>query len=226
MQTQSEFENSVLENSGVDEHSHTGVLGDSVRDKVCSRCVPCPFPPITADPTSQDTLVYHVELSWDRSLGGTSLGGTPQHLPRNQVVCGVVTSSSLGSPLVPGCWWNPLPPSRVLVFRWLPLRKPWHLPGLPSVLATCPLYSQLGYSTPARESVSLHIAHPPLRLLWAVQTQSRIISLWVIQIVIKLTIWLTQPWSHLQNPSCQMMGQNSGCGIHIMYGPRLHTSLD
>ena len=63
MQTQSEFENSILENSGVGEHSHTGVLSDSVRDKVCSRCVPCPFPPITADPTSQDTQVDHVELS-------------------------------------------------------------------------------------------------------------------------------------------------------------------
>lgn len=70
---QSESENSILKNSGVDEHSHTGVLSDSVRDKVCSHCIPYLFPPITADPTLQDTQVYHVELSWVRSLGGASL---------------------------------------------------------------------------------------------------------------------------------------------------------
>ena len=78
---QSESENSILKNSGVDEHSHTGVLSDSVRDKVCSRCIPCLFPPNHCRPH----LAGHTGVSRRALLGQESGWGftkvTPQHLP-------------------------------------------------------------------------------------------------------------------------------------------------
>ena len=166
-------------------------------------------------------LAGHTGVSRRALLGQESGWGFTEVTAPKQAVCGVATWSSLGSPLVPRCWRLQATVTQEALTSPRTAPSPCHMPPL---LTTWLFIS----STPAGVSVSLHIILPLLSLLWAAQTQPRIISLWVTQQLelIKQLIWLTQTWSQLQNCSCQMIGQNSSCGIHVMYGPCLHTSLD